>query len=699
MKIKKISVENIRSYENEEINFPDGSLLLSGDIGSGKSSILFAIEYALFGLQPGQRGLSLLRNNTDSGSVILEIEVQGKKVILEKKLKRSTRGITNEYASIIIDGKKEESSVTEIKTKLLELLGYPLEFIKKNNLLYRYTVFTPQEQMKQIILEDPETRLNTLRNIFGIEKYRRIRENLSVILTNLKDEIRFLQGKTASLEEEKTKAADKIKSLEEINNKKPELTKIQREKKEYREKIEADLLELQSKIKEKQMLETEIEKTKILIKTREELFSNLEKNYTELLFSIPEETVKFSQESYNFILEKIKISEATLERLNSQYIDIISNLNSLEKIKLDNLTKKERLFKIDICPTCLQDVPETHKHNILNETESLISKIQNQSLELQKEKEKMIILIQKEKSDLQNLKKEQSNLELSRDRLKKISETQAKLTEIEENKEHSTRDISILKNHLITLKEGLLFLSKFDNIIKLKQKSLELARTEERKAEISLAELNKEIELTSREIKSLQEKVNETEKIKKKLAHLVEIQEWLSTKFLSLIEFTERNVLMNLRIEFSNLFKKWFSSLVSQESLQVQLDESFTPIIIQGETEMSYDFLSGGERTAVALAYRLALNQTINLNLSKIQTHDIIILDEPTEGFSETQIDKMRDVLQELNVSQLIIVSHEQKMESFVENVIKIQKRGDISEVYEENIQRKSPKSLNNPNL
>jgi len=34
----------------------------------------------------------------------------------------------------------------------------------------------------------------------------------------------------------------------------------------------------------------------------------------------------------------------------------------------------------------------------------------------------------------------------------------------------------------------------------------------------------------------------------------------------------------------------------------------------------------------------------------------------------------MRDVLSQLNVKQLIIVSHEQKIEGFVENVIKLRK-------------------------
>ena len=112
----------------------------------------------------------------------------------------------------------------------------------------------------------------------------------------------------------------------------------------------------------------------------------------------------------------------------------------------------------------------------------------------------------------------------------------------------------------------------------------------------------------------------------------------------------------------------------------------FTPIILQRETEMDYEFLSGGERTAVALAYRLALNQIINSIMSKIKTRGIIILDEPTDGFSEEQISKIRDILEELNAKQLIIVSHEQKIESFVDNVFKTTKEGDVSIVKTNNL-------------
>ena len=49
MRIKTLKLQNIRSYSSQTIAFPHGTILLAGDIGSGKSTILLAIEFALFG--------------------------------------------------------------------------------------------------------------------------------------------------------------------------------------------------------------------------------------------------------------------------------------------------------------------------------------------------------------------------------------------------------------------------------------------------------------------------------------------------------------------------------------------------------------------------------------------------------------------------------------------------------------------------
>ena len=140
------------------------------------------------------------------------------------------------------------------------------------------------------------------------------------------------------------------------------------------------------------------------------------------------------------------------------------------------------------------------------------------------------------------------------------------------------------------------------------------------------------------------------------------------------MDVNEKMRMEQLRNEFSVIFTEWFSILVS-DSLEVRLDEDFTPIIRNQDYEIDYAFLSGGERAAIALAYRLSLNQVLN-SQSNIKTKGIIILDEPTDGFSTEQIYKMRDIFEQLKAEQIIIVSHEEKMEGFVDNVIRIKKDG-----------------------
>ena len=111
------------------------------------------------------------------------------------------------------------------------------------------------------------------------------------------------------------------------------------------------------------------------------------------------------------------------------------------------------------------------------------------------------------------------------------------------------------------------------------------------------------------------------------------------------------------------------------------MDEEFTPIVMQNGYETEVGSLSGGEKTSLALAYRLALNKVINDVIENIKTKDLIILDEPTDGFSSEQLDKVREVVDLLGLQQIIIVSHETKIETFVDNVIRVRKEEHVSSV------------------
>ena len=413
MKLNKLSLKNIRSYKLQEIDFPIGSTLLAGDIGAGKTTVLLAIEFALFGLQPGQRGSSLLANGEESGIVSLECEIEGDIISIERRLKRGSKTIGQEYASFTFNGTTSELSITELKTKILELLGYPEEFVKKTNLLYRYTVYSPQEEMKQIILEDAETRLDILRHIFGIDKYRKIKDNLLIVGAHLRERARSLQFEAKDIEIYKSKLIEGTQLLNLVEKKIKESDELIVQTKAKRKTLEKERDALKEKLVEKQTLEKEVEKANVLLSNKGQYLFEHEKELRLLEASVADQRV-FDQKMYDSLLSEIFMKKKDVEEYHKNIIEISSSINSINLKKQEDAERKRRIFNIDICPTCLQDVSESHKHNILNETEGQMAKAERQISDLIKALEKNKVFLDQLKKHIEGLEKNRAELEILR---------------------------------------------------------------------------------------------------------------------------------------------------------------------------------------------------------------------------------------------------------------------------------------------
>ena len=680
MIFKKIKLKNIRSYREQELVFPEGAVLLAGDVGSGKTSVLLAIEYALFGLQPGQRGSSLLANGEDYGEVSLELDINGDNVLIERGLKRSSKSINQDFAVITVNGNRFESSVTEVKLKILELLNYPLDFVRKNNLLYRYTVYTPQENMKEIIREDIETRLDVLRHVFGIDKYKRIQENIARIATMIRDDSRFLQAESAMIDTRKNDVDSSQKFLNIIQSKVTEKQEEIKKIKEERLLKEKEVENLHNKVAERENFKKEIEKLSLVLRNKQEQTSRFNKDLIEINDLISSSKPVAINLDPNKIPNQIAETLKEIDRLEKEYMRFSSNSNSLDIQKQNELVKKTKIYQLKHCPTCLQDVPEAHKHNIINEVETKINKFDKDKVVLINEIQRVYSELTNQKNILKSLESDKVAIQVNNAKQENLNKYLSKRQELEKLKEAFEKDIVFINDQIDSQKKNSLDYSKYENLLKIKKDELYYLTDSEKRKEIELAETRKEIEMTLKEMSKYSLEIQKGQESKNKLMKMLDIENWLSNNFLNLAKFTEKNILIALRKEFTKIFNKWFSMLTT-DAFEVYLDENFSPVIVHNEFELDYEFLSGGERTAVALAYRLALNQLINSVLSKIKTSDVVILDEPTEGFSEVQLDKMRDMLRELNVKQLLIVSHETKMEGFVDHVIRFKKTNGVSEV------------------
>jgi exonuclease SbcC len=78
VRIKTITLENIRSHLNSTVEFNAGFNCLVGGLGRGKSSILLAIDFALFGEPIGRSYGYLLREGSETGKVSLKFLKNGR---------------------------------------------------------------------------------------------------------------------------------------------------------------------------------------------------------------------------------------------------------------------------------------------------------------------------------------------------------------------------------------------------------------------------------------------------------------------------------------------------------------------------------------------------------------------------------------------------------------------------------------------
>lgn len=679
MLLKKLVIENLRSYENQVIEFPKGSTLLSGDIGSGKTTILLAVEFALFGLQPSQKGNSLLRNGCDMGKVILDFEIDGKEIIVERSLKRKKSSINQDYVSITIDNEKFEESVSEVKAKILALLNYPGEFAKKTNLLYKFTVYTPQEEMKEIIMESKDVRLNTLRHVFGIDKYKRIQENAKVLNSRLREKIKINEALFGDLDELKASLLEKesglIESKENMVSSEEDYVTAFRD----RETREKNLEEVKEKIDEKKKFEGDKDKNNMLIEDKKGQIVRLESDVKRLKLEIEEvEKLKFSEDEYNSAVQRAVVQREKLDELQKEYVEIIGKIKALEGKKDEASSLVRQISGLDKCPTCLQGVSNEYKDGMLENAKKEIDVVDNNIYGYDKRKNDLIEKINVVKDLIDKFEKQKNDMDLLKVKIESFKEKEIRVEEIQKQIVGLNEDVLMLSGQNSRLDEEIKSYDKYDIVFMERNNDLEKAKELEKNASIRKAEIGKEIEFLEKQIKEVGERIEKKEGLKKETDKLKGLEDWISGKFLEIVLFTEKQVMSTLKHEFSHLFSTWFASLVS-ENLSARLEDDFSPVIEQNGFEIDYQFLSGGERTAIALAYRLSLNQVINSLMSNIKTNDLVILDEPTDGFSAQQLEKMREVLEQLNTEQLILVSHEQKMEDFVDNIVKIKKDEGVS--------------------
>ncbi len=696
MIIKSISLRNIRSYLDETITFPDGSTLLAGEIGSGKSSILLAIEFALFGITRGVlSGSSLLRLGEQEGSIELEFSIEEKDYTIKRALKRVKDDVRQDAGYIIIDGQRQDCTPVELKSIVLELLGYPRQLLTKSkSLIYRYTVYTPQEQMKQILLEEGEARLDTLRKLFQIDRYQRIRENVLYVLRDIRQRQATLKGQTQDLADKEAQLAQLAKELsaaeKELSSLSPLLAEASSRLKDKQLQIKAKEARLKESGELKSALATSSAQAGEKLAQIQSILSELEliKVQVRTLQQQLSEMKEEQPEDESGLESQLESLESEKDALLRQKLTLEAEIKAQQKAIQEQESQLGDISSLRKCPLCLQDVSPEHiskikeeqdgkiaqSRKLIDESAAKLAKIQERSAPLEQKLQTLKLSIKKSHKLRLALKERQNLSNL-------IKEKQERSSLLETRQKEQKKEFGLLNSQKVELEAKLRGFGALEQEYDSLRKELELIEKSEKALLIDSAKIKTRIDGLKSTRRQAEEELSEKKAAKEELISLTQKQNWLQVVFLNLMTTMEQHVMMRVYNEFNDIFQEYFSLLLEDAILSVTLDESFTPKIEQNGYEIYYEDLSGGEKTSIALAYRLALNRVINDLIDTIKTKDIIILDEPTDGFSTEQLDKMRAVLENLGTKQTIIVSHESKIESFVDNVLRISKNEHSSRI------------------
>jgi len=806
MLLNSIIIDNIRSYEHEEVEFPRGISLFEGDIGSGKSTVLMAIEFALFGLG-SQKPEALLAKKADSGAVILDFSVDGEKYEIKRSLKRTNSGVNQDPKNswIKIEGQKEPLSPSELKQRVLQILKFnePAD-PKAESRIFRYAIFTPQEAMKEV-LSDSKRRLETIRKAFGIEDYSIAASNAKELLVELRERSASLQERFSSISQLESEMSESQRTILDVKKE----VAIQSEKKtrlkEKEDVLVSDIKKLQDKNSEKIKLESKkenlvekIESAKSEIQKIESEFAEFEselkqnadrleklleikkpqtsKSVSELTAEIKkfqeinDNLIGFNSEKKNISEDLKRLQKSLGEKINSDKETLENILKDLqnEKKSLENFedeikekqdkvkeqkTQKETLKNSlekeiakfsqlgNMCPTCKQDITETHHHSLVDEKQKEVdalnkelesiadsffesntklkeirSKLDSYDEEINQiqrilpgiedytaKSEKLAQIeakIQKLQGSqggeygqnpvvhLTRLKDELVQYKGAAEQKKQIVEVKERaekqISKIQREGEKLETELSQNESELKRIESDLVSFEDITRLISAKEKEQDALRDEITSISGILAACNERINNEQDKMAQNEKKVLESRKWQERFNVVTQYKEWLESFFIPTIAMIEKQVLLSILQNFNETYTRWYSILVEDPTKESRIDENFTPIVNQDGYEQEIGFLSGGEKTSIALAYRLTLNSLMRKEMESMKSN-LLILDEPTDRFSKNQLGKIRELLDELKSEQIVLVSHEKELETYVDNIFHISKLNGVSKIFKIN--------------
>lgn len=381
----KLVLKNFRCYTDQSFEFGnDGMILLSGGSGHGKSTILMAIHFVLFGV-----GTKVSSHGKTSCSV--ELITDNIKVI---RTKRPNRLLVNDY----YEDDAGQNIINEMFGKTFSTLGY-----------------IAQNPTNSFILMSPLDKLGFLEqfafdnlNLVGIkDKQRKIAKERNDVFIKAQSQVETLTELLNTIELPE-KVEFPIKS-----SKKNIAVNIKNEEIRYKNtctlqsKLERKINIIQTELHDLELFNTEMSLFKTELEKLQQKKSKLNPNFEPDLLSKYEEMLTYTESNRELGIyqEKINELEDTLENAKNEYE---TEIQDIKDTIWTEYTQNELEQSLDDYEMCLKDILRLEKLHVKLE-DICISK--NDISKRENELEKIVLNLEELSAEISKYNLEQELLE------------------------------------------------------------------------------------------------------------------------------------------------------------------------------------------------------------------------------------------------------------------------------------------------
>lgn len=638
--LSRINVKNFMSISEQEIEFNEGITGITGENGSGKSSLLNAIGLCLTEYRAGDS----LRDYVKAGELEAQIDLEG-----------LYKGYPISY-NVIINNRPYGNPLkrkVSYKGKVYENSDYS-KFIKHENLENLEKVMFLFQGDTSLTSIKPSERATILKQLFNFNFEDQV-NSLSDSISSAQEDKARIQG---SLSAYRSRTFEKQGLSREVSEREmisweDEYLSLKHQLSTLKNIDDSQTSSLKSKIKEMTN-----EKSRALsgeVSLRESIRKNLE-DISEL-----ESLIKKSEgvEVPKELPQKIEERNEVLKKLSEKSYEV-NNKKSVCLYKVKELKAQIEISKKGYCHSCGQKIESSYVEELLLQLKNEEAKSENIQAELESIQKEIEETSQQQISDEKTLENITSIINRAVEAKKKLEEKRNNLHVLEKSLEEKKSSIELIEGQLSYLGEALK--EQDDLLKKLEEKESLLKKSKELESKINNAKSvragnevkraqNERIEKEKKEcddqISKLSAEINEKDAKIKNLKGCLDVFQRDFPNFIVLRACSQLEGYVN---EFVHRVFPYMNVSLKQDRQGVQ----FFYKIKGQDRDLSIKMASGAQKSVLTLAYKIAE--------AKLYGLDCIILDECDASLNDENSSMLYKFIAEINsFKQLIFVSHRKK--------------------------------------